>query len=116
MIPFNNNRGAECKSFKALLSEYVNNTLSAPEAWEVEKHLTGCDACATDVQMIRATVDLLHVAPRHDTTDTFMASRHARLDTVDPNIVGEGSLWHRLRAWFSSVNGSLGGSRAPALS
>jgi len=116
MIPFNKNRKSECEAFRALLSEYIDNTLSAHEAWEVEKHLTDCDACTTEVRMIKATVQLLHNAPRRDTSDTFMASLHARLDTVDPTIAGEQSLLGRLRSWFSIGMNSFAGGRGPALS
>ena len=88
-MPFNNNIGSGCEGFRTLLSEYVDNTLSAHQAWEVEKHLTGCDECTAEVRMIHATVQLLHAAPRRDTSDTFMASLHARLDTIDPTVAGK---------------------------
>jgi anti-sigma factor RsiW len=94
----------------------VDNTLSAHQAWEVEKHLTGCDECTAEVRMIHATVQLLHAAPRRDTSDTFMASLHARLDTIDPTVAGKQPLLSRLRSWFFLSNGSFAGSRAPILS
>ena len=117
---FLNNRdkqdGIGCADVRAALSEYTDNTLSAQRTWRVEKHLTGCAACALEARRIQATVQLLRDTPRLDTSDTFMASLHARLDTVDPTIVGERSWQHRLSAWFSGSNNSFEGNRAPLLS
>jgi hypothetical protein len=45
-----------------------------------------------------------------------MASLHARLDTVDPKIAGNGPVLERLREWFSAVKVSFAGNRAPMVS
>ncbi len=116
MIPTNKQEGSECGGMRELLSEYIDNSLSARQVWEVEKHLTNCDSCSCEVREMKATVHLLHSAPRFDTSDNFMAALHGRLDTVDPSTSMEMSLWRRLQSWFSGAGASVYCSRVPALS
>jgi len=116
MIPNNSQENSHCSGIRILLSEYIDNTLSARQAWDVEKHLTNCGACSKEVREMKATVQLLRSAPRFDTSDGFMAALHARLDTVDPTLAAAVSPWRRLHLWFSNAGASLYGSRVPALS
>ena len=115
MKSFYNNDNSLCRSVRALLSDYTDNTLQARQAWEVEKHLAGCHECAAEVRELQATVHLLRSAPRHDTADNFMAALHARLDTVDPDLAPADSLSVRVRGWFSTLGEQFYGTRMPVL-
>jgi len=110
----NNWDESRCGEFRRMLSEYIDNTLPANRAWAVEKHLTSCGACAAAVRELRATVDLLHAAPRYDTSDQFMATLHARLDTVERGAAARPPFWLAVRRWFANAEG--GPNRVPALS
>lgn len=116
MFSTNNRDNADCNAVRKLLSEYVDSTLSTSNAWEVEKHLAACGGCSDEVRQLQATVDLLRSAPRFDTSDSFMAALHARLDTVDPSMPVGLTPWQRLQGWFFGAGGVLGRSRVPALS
>ncbi|HZO91848.1 MAG TPA: zf-HC2 domain-containing protein [Chthonomonadaceae bacterium] len=74
----------DCEQTQALLTDYLGNTLSARQAWQVEKHLAACAECARISREMQATVHLLRTAPRYDTSADFMAKLHARLDAVEP--------------------------------
>jgi anti-sigma factor RsiW len=116
MAPINKNSDSICREVRALLSEYTDNSLSARQAWEVEKHLTGCGDCANEARELQATVQLVRSAPRYDTSDTFMASLHARLDTIDPSVASGPPLWMIIRGWFSGTGDSSRRNRVPVLS
>ncbi len=106
----------ECQNTRALLSDYMENTLSGRAAWSVEKHLTACALCARYLREMQTTVSLLQTMPRRDTSDDFMARLHARLDTVEPQA--ESSL-ARLTGWrerLADCGAALRGPRVPALS
>src|SRR5437016_11161807 len=96
-----NRRG--CGQVQALLSDYVDNTLSARQAWNVEKHLADCPACTALSQELRATVRLLQATPHLDTADDFMAKLHARLDTVEPATFRKPSPLETVRDWLSGA-------------
>lgn len=81
------NENTACRSIEPLLAEYQENALSARQVWEVEKHLTVCAACTQLWQQMQATVQALQSAERYDTGDDFMARLHARLDTLEPEMV-----------------------------
>ena len=116
MILNNRRDGARCSDIRVVLSEYIDNTLSARNAWEVEKHLTDCSSCSGEVREMQATVQLLRTAPRFDTSDHFMAALHARLDTVDPSAATGGPMWRRVREWLANAGASVVANRVPALS
>ena len=115
MTSFNIDDRSRCTEVRALLSEYTDSSLSGRQAWEVEKHLAGCGACAAEAREMQATVQLLRAAPRFDTSDTFMASLHARLDTVDPRFTSDRSTWGRIKGWLSGSDSALVRSRVPVL-
>src|SRR4051812_16258258 len=116
MFSRNSQDNERCTGIRPHLLEYIDNTLPARRAWEIEKHLTGCGSCSQEVREMQATVQLLHAAPRLDTSDHFMASLHARLDTVDPSAIPGLSVWQRVQGWFSIAGGPLYRHRVPALS
>jgi anti-sigma factor RsiW len=67
-----------------MLSEYIDNALSARDTWEVDKHLAECNACALALNEMRATVRLLAEAPRLDVSADFMEKLHARIAAIEP--------------------------------
>ena len=106
---------AECRQAQALLSEYMENTLSGRDAWNVQKHLTACPSCAHYLREMQATVALLQSAPRRDTSNDFMARLHAQLDVVAPEAQ---SPLARLAGWrdrFADFGTALRNPRVPAL-
>ena len=99
-----------CLDARNLLGAYVDNSLSARQAWEVEKHLATCKPCALISRQMQATVTLLRDAERVDTSDDFMARLHARLDDAAPAIparLGFGE-WAR-ETWGRAVDGAKRG-------
>jgi anti-sigma factor RsiW len=112
----NHNQNLECREMQPLLSEYVENTLSARDTWRVEKHLTECSACAAQTRELQATVALLRNSARFDTSADFMANLHARLDGLEPESARPRALWATLRDWLAGATQTLRTARVPALS
>ncbi len=93
-----------CFSTQELLSAYADNSLSARQSWEIEKHLAVCKECAGVSRQMHATVTLLRGADRADTGNDFMARLHARLDEAAPVVPSRSNpadwardLWGRAR-------------------
>jgi anti-sigma factor RsiW len=107
--------GAACKTAQALLSDYIDNALSARQTWDVEKHLSACPDCAAQLQQMQITVETLRSTPRYDTADNFMAKLHARLDGLEPEMARTPALSTRLRDWVAGVQETLRRRSAPAL-
>lgn len=106
----------DCSSLQPLLSEYIDNTLSARQVWEVEKHLARCADCTEQLNRLRSTVEILQAAPRYDTGKDFMASLHARLDGLEPEPLRARSALAGLRDWLSGLGTALEQHRLPAFS
>lgn len=106
---------AACGAMQPLLSDYVDGALSARHTFEVERHLSGCTECATQVRQLEATVQMLHQAERRDTADDFMAKLHARLDDLEPEPARRRSLQDILRDLLQGMRDALRSRTAPAL-
>jgi len=52
-----------CHKVRRLLSPYLDQRLSLLERVFVEGHLAGCALCGSELESLRATVDLLHRVP-----------------------------------------------------
>ncbi|MBI2360436.1 MAG: zf-HC2 domain-containing protein [Deltaproteobacteria bacterium] len=48
-----------CEEIRELLSEYLDNRLSAPQANFLDKHLESCSECRRETEALRKTVSLL---------------------------------------------------------
>src|SRR5579871_6843075 len=105
-----------CQETQSLLSDYIDNTLSARQVWAVEKHLTLCADCAAVMHQMQTTVELLRSADRFDTGDDFMARLHARLDGLEPEPMRKPSPIMALRDWLAGARAGLQARRIPALS
>ena len=112
----NHNQNSECHEVQTLLSEYVENTLSARDTWSVEKHLTECGDCAAQTRELQATVTLLRNSVCLDTADDFMAKLHARLDGLEPEAARPRAPLAALRDWLAGATQTLRAARVPALS
>lgn len=116
MVSTHANDNRECAQMQPLLSDYLDNTLSARQVWNVEKHLAACAECAALCREIRATVRLLQAAPRFDTGGDFMAKLHARLDSVEPERPLSRSRLTALRDGWAGLVATLRQRPVPALS
>ena len=56
-------RKSECQKVRDLLSPYIDGRLNSPERGLVEGHIEGCNSCRGELESLRATVNLLHMAP-----------------------------------------------------
>ncbi len=106
---------AECRKTGAMLSEYVDNALSARDMWEVEKHLAACSACSQLAERTRQTVQLLRSVETVDAGDKFMANLHARLDTLGP-VPTRRSAGTVVREWFYDIRRQVNARPIPTLS
>jgi anti-sigma factor RsiW len=116
MLSSENNLEAGCRNVQELLSDYLENTLAARQALEVEKHLAGCAECASLAREMRATIHLLRNAETYDTGDDFMARLHARLDGLEPEPARRRTALVALRDWLEGFRQNLNARRVPALS
>jgi hypothetical protein len=108
---FNENE-RDCTSARELLNDFLDNRLSARQMWVLEKHLANCGDCAQMARQMEQTVSLLRTIDRRDTSGTFMANLHARLDTEEtarPARRGD------IRDWFWLLLEQLSARRGPAL-
>ena len=106
----------ECQQTRTLLSDYMENTLSGRESWNVEKHLTVCPPCSLYLREMQATVSLLQTMPRLDTSSDFMARLHAQLDTVEPAAQSPLARFAGWRDRLADFGAMLRSPRVPALS
>lgn len=97
----------ECEQMQPFLSEYNNNMLTAREVWEVEKHLAICKECAAYQQEMLNLLQVLAAAPRQDTNHDFMASLHARLDTIEQERARSLTPWEAVCDWVASLKSGL---------
>ena len=101
-----------CRVTREQLSAYLDNTLSARNVWDVEKHLTACPDCAEVSRQMQATVNMLHSVERLDTGDDFMAKLHARLDDLKPAPAHRNSLADWMREAGANLRSGLISRRA----
>jgi anti-sigma factor RsiW len=97
-----------CTNAQPLLSEYIDNALSARATFEVEKHLADCHECARALNEMRRTVDLVAQGPRFEVSGDFMDRLEARLRDLTPRqerwAFGMPALWRpRLAPAFGTA-------------
>ena len=101
----------KCNKMQPLLSEYVDNSLSARETWEVDRHVTQCYECARVLNELRRTVELVGSADRYEVSPEFVDRLETRISGIEPNaprgawLGGLGRIFrHRaLPAWGLAV-------------
>ncbi|HEY3331119.1 MAG TPA: zf-HC2 domain-containing protein [Capsulimonadaceae bacterium] len=70
----------QCNSFRPMISEYLDNSLSADKMWKVQMHLSICPDCAKLAESLSETVTLIRQLPAQTLSpsfDTNLASRIA---------------------------------------
>jgi len=70
----------ECNTIKPLLSEFVDERLAAPDAWQVQTHLSECTDCAAlrrDLDALRRTLQALPTRQPSANFDAALAQRLA---------------------------------------
>jgi hypothetical protein len=72
-----------CKKAESLVTEFIDNTLSARETWELDKHFAECNACTRLLNETRRTVALMAESPRFEVSDDFMANIQTRIAQVE---------------------------------
>jgi anti-sigma factor RsiW len=73
-----------CKKIQPLLSEFVDNKLSARSTWEVDLHLAECHECTRLLNEMRRTVDLLADSPQFEVSADFMQRLQDRIGESEP--------------------------------
>ena len=81
---------------QARLSDYLEGDLSATDSSLVASHLQQCDACARELDVLRAMVELLHSLPTPDPPRDLAQSVMRRLER------GEGR-----QGWFVRLGSAL---------
>lgn len=74
-----------CNTVQPMLSEYIDNVLSARDTWEVDKHLADCNACGRALNEMRQTVRLIGETPRLEIGAEFMENLHTRISALAPD-------------------------------
>ena len=72
-----------CRIAEGLLSEYIDDALSARDTLAVEKHLAECHGCTRLLNETRRTVGLLAGAQRFDLSSEFAEKLQERLAGVE---------------------------------
>jgi len=84
-----------CSKAQSLLSEYIDDRLSARDTWEVDRHLAECHACTRLLNELRRAVQAMAAAPRYEVSPDFMERLQTRLVGLKPETPR--------RAWFSGL-------------
>ena len=74
-----------CQTIYPLLSEYIDNALSARDTWRVDAHLAECNACVRALNEMRQTVRLVAEMPRFEVDAEFTEKLQSRLATIEPD-------------------------------
>ncbi|MEP6756183.1 MAG: zf-HC2 domain-containing protein [Chthonomonadales bacterium] len=73
-----------CKQANGLISEYIDNQLSARDTWELDRHFGECNPCQNLLNEMRQTVNIVAAAPEFKLSDDFASKLSARLALVQP--------------------------------
>jgi hypothetical protein len=63
--------GMKCRNAKNLIFEFIDGLEDDTKRLELEKHLAGCGECDKFATQLTRSLDLLHRAPREETSDNF---------------------------------------------
>src|SRR5437773_8586705 len=84
-----------CRTAQPLLSEYIDNALSARQTWDLDRHLGVCHECTRLLNELRRTAELTSGAPRFEVSTDFMDRLQSKLANVEPEAGGA--------AWIQTV-------------
>jgi len=74
----------KCRAVEPLLSEYIDDRLSARQTLEVQRHLADCNGCARTYNELRRTVEFVSASPQLQVSDDFMSGLQSRLEGLEP--------------------------------
>src|SRR5947207_456931 len=74
----------DCRTAQPLLSEYIDNALSARQTWDLDRHLGLCHECTRLLNELRRTTELTANAPLFEVSADFMARLQSKLANVEP--------------------------------
>lgn len=92
-----------CETSKSLLSEFTDETLDAPTAWQVQTHLAECGSCRSVSRELLSLRQMLQGLPTLQPSAQFeakLAQRLALTRRPAPRISWQVSLQSRLRETF----------------
>ena len=69
----------DCQEAKNLLSDYVDNQLNLNKKNALEKHLTACSKCSTELELLKMTVGALKSLPLEEMPKEAAKRLHQRL-------------------------------------
>ena len=88
-----------CRRIERLIESYVDGEASGGERETVERHVSGCAACAVVVEESRRLRALLAGAPQREVSAAFERNLAAALQEV-PSASGSAAWWERFRLRF----------------
>lgn len=83
---FSGRRKAQCRRVRDMLSEYLDDRLGHEDQDIVEHHLEACEACSSELESLRMTVEMLHRVPVVPAPRSFAISgvETERVSILDP--------------------------------
>ncbi len=82
----------ECKDFKKLLAQFLDNQLDAKQQELIRKHLASCSACSANLESLRKMVKILNEMKEVDPPENFSEKVNHRLDTI--------TIWQKIYHFF----------------
>ena len=70
-----------CSEIKLLLSEYIDDTLSAEDRLMVDKHLKDCKTCQVEYVSLKNMLGELNEIPRIKAPNDFLENLHTRMES-----------------------------------
>jgi len=83
----------KCQNAQPMISDYIDNALSARETLDLDKHLASCHECTRTLNEMRRTVVAMASTPQLQVSEDFMAKLQSRLADVERAP--------RRKAWFA---------------
>ena len=82
----------ECKDFKKLLAQFLDNQLDAKQQELIRKHLASCSACSANLESLGKMVKILNEIKEVNPPENFSEKVNRRLDTI--------TIWQKIYYFF----------------
>ncbi|MBQ2219271.1 MAG: zf-HC2 domain-containing protein, partial [Elusimicrobia bacterium] len=100
-----------CNKAQELISQYIDNELSAQSVSELLKHFEECDKCKQDYIMLKNIKTVLSKAPKKELSSDFTASVMNKIKSEniekDDNVVMFGSFFNSFKKKIVMAAGFL---------
>ena len=100
-----------CNKAQELISQYIDNELSAQSVSELLKHFEECDKCKQDYIMLKNIKTVLSKAPKKELSSDFTASVMNKIKSEnvkkDDNVVMFGSFFNSFKKKLVMAAGFL---------